>query len=152
MTDYNSDIVAEGSPARGGVYPQFVSGQVDIAANTTLGTGDSIELITLPRGRVYDVWLDIPDLDDDDTPTLVMDLETDEDTPTEFITGITAGQGSGHVRPPGSLGGGTLVRARFGQSQFNGGERLVLKPTTGAAGDVGGSQVSIYFIVWTKND
>lgn len=92
MSTYNSNIVTNTSPAKFGVYPQWVWGYVSIANATSLTTSDTIYLCKIPAGTllVPAFVIDLPVLDGGGgSASLTLSLKDDTNSTTSLVYGPT---------------------------------------------------------------
>lgn len=138
---YKSTIIANNSPAKFGVYPPFTYGSLTLADNTTLGTGDLLNLCLIPANTILipsSVFLDVPVMDS--ASALVWDLKDDQASPVTYISGSQVGRtGAGGI-----LTAANLTVANWVNTQYTTQQTLLIKVTTGGGGALAGP-VTLYF-------
>ena len=90
MATYNGSEISRGIPARLGVYPVSVNGNINIASSVTLTNGDLLPLCSIPQwAYLADVKIYIPNVDT--TSTIRWSLVDNLSSPTTYFSAQTWG-------------------------------------------------------------
>jgi hypothetical protein len=106
VANFNSNLIATNTPAKQGVYPLPVIGNVVIPAATTFALNDTIPLLNIGVGTyIAAVAIDLPILG----TTITLTLRDTQGTPVSYVTASNKGQAGGiltlaDVNVRGSLG------------------------------------------------
>jgi hypothetical protein len=94
VANFNSNLIATNTPAKQGVYPLPIIGQVVIPSGTTFALNDTIPLFNIGVNTyIANVAMDLPILG----TTITLTLRDTQATPVNYVTASNKGQAGGEL-------------------------------------------------------